>query len=149
MPNVYVTVSNVETKLGTQLQELLGVADGADVSANARLLQAIDVTNSQIDSYLRGTVELPMATVPAELVSHGVALAVWEILQARREVITELDRSNRTDAIGYLRDIARDTARLSVDASGSTPPNAATSVRIGSGSNLRDSMTSPSWVDNY
>lgn len=119
MPNTYVTVERMVAGLGSlQLTRLLDVPEDSDVTANATLLQKINWANGVIDSYLRGTVQLPLSGTPGdadfypELVEHGVNLTVWGLLGSRQDAANQFDRDRYNDAIRYLRDISEGVSNL-------------------------------------
>lgn len=119
MPNTYVTVERMISGLGSeQLTRILDLAPESDVSGNASLLQKILWANGIIDSYLRGSVPLPLPGDPLapgffpELIEHGVNIALWGLVNNRRDVRSEEDHTRYRDAISYLKDISEGRSNL-------------------------------------
>lgn len=120
MPNTYTSVSEMSDRLGARLQQLLDVAAGTDVSANATLLAAISSANSTVDSYLRARYELPLGAVPTDLVNAATSLALYQLASFRPEIFTEADTTVYENAIKYLTAISNGRAALDVE----SPSNA-------------------------
>ena len=146
MPNTYTTPELVVARLPRQVYALLGVDDGADVSADPVLLAAIETANDVVDSYLRGRYSLPLPSVSAALVSAATDLVKWELVKNRHDVRSEGDETDFDNAIRFLKE-----TRLGEDARVSTAPVpapvAADVVKLG-GESTGGAMSEP-WTEEF
>lgn len=111
----YATTSDMVTRFGASLYNILGVAAGADITANAALLAELGAADGVIDSYLAGQYDLPLASVPAQLTGMACRIAWYNLVcQRRRDTLSETDRAGYDAAIEYLEKVAKGTARLTV-----------------------------------
>lgn len=145
----YATIPELIARMGVKLYELLNVADGADISANAPLLSAIADANAEVDSYLAGQYALPLPTVPAQLVGYACDIARYKLIAATRiDILTEADQSAFRDAVRYLRDISKGEARLT--APGAEAFTAAGQSEIAVvGSLAIGPVSNQSWMEGY
>jgi phage gp36-like protein len=115
MAAAYTTISACIARLGDRLYQILGVNAGADVSANAHLLAAINDANEKVESYV-----LPQypdgLDEPSKLVGPATALAVVALIEGkRRDLLEDADVAFADRAVSYLRDVASGKARIQAD----------------------------------
>lgn len=151
MPSTYTTVAEMTSRLGERLQQILNVADGADVSANATLLAAIASANGSVDSFLRTRYDLPLTTTPDQLIDAASAIATYNMVARRPEIATEADVEFKNDAMRYLRDIASGKASIDIgDDADATSIAQSASVRLGSTAESGGrSIFDQSWRTSY
>jgi phage gp36-like protein len=149
MPNTYVTVADVQAKLGPILNQLLGIASAATPDDEPALVASLLTVNDLIDNHLRGTYTLPLASVPPSLVAIGVSLVRWELISQRPEIVGPNDESLRSQAQGYLDRISSGRTRLDITAAqqtAGTGPASPTTVALGSLNEKGFDLECP-WID--
>lgn len=108
----YVTQQQLVDRFGEE--ELIQLTDRANTGTidAAVLNQAISDAGSEIDGYLAGRYQLPLATVPSILALYCGDIARYRLYDdvAREEV-----RKRYDDAIEFLRLVAKGTVRLGAD----------------------------------
>ena len=104
----YATADTMVAAFGDKLQQALSVAAGADVSANAQLLAAIDAANDEADGYLRKRYTVPVTADTGALVRHCNSLAFYYLLvDTRPELVGDATLARRDNAIGFFKDCAK------------------------------------------
>jgi phage gp36-like protein len=82
------------------------------------LLRALADAESEVNGYLAGRHEVPLATVPDVIVRHTIGIAIYHVIGTRA---TERDERLYKDAIAFLRDVSRGVVSLGTDGSGDQP----------------------------
>jgi len=120
----YCTAQDMIDRFGEP--ELLQLTDRAGVGVidDQALGLAINDASAQIDGYLAGRYELPLATVPTILVSLACDLARYQLYDIRA---TDSVEKRRDDAIAYLKDVATGKVSLGLSSGGvaATPSDGA------------------------
>lgn len=108
----YVTQQQLIDRFGSE--ELIQLTDRANAGAidTAVLNQAIADAGAEIDGYLAGRYQLPLATAPSILALYCGDIARYRLYDdaARDEV-----RKRYDDAIEFLKLVAKGTVRLGAD----------------------------------
>jgi len=101
---MYATAQELEKRLGGE-EALVILADrDGDGVADAELVErALTDATAEIDSYLAGRYNLPLATVPAVLVRLACDMAVYRITSEYGAGLTEERRQRYEDAVAWLK----------------------------------------------
>lgn len=105
----YATQSDLEERFGPQeLAQLTDRVDGL-MPDPAVVARAIADAEAEIDGYLAARYAVPLGTVPAVLVRLTCDIARYRLYDDR---VTEAVRTRYTDAIAFLRAVAKGDARI-------------------------------------
>lgn len=108
--HIYITPQQVRDRMfvGTQdrLAELLNLNAGQDPLASIQLARAIEDANAEVDSFVLARYSQPFAIIPPMLTSVAFELVKYRLLQARSDLISDLDRANFEDSLRTLREIS-------------------------------------------
>jgi phage gp36-like protein len=111
---MYATKQNMIDRFGNaelvQLTDRELPATGAIV--DAVLNKALADANAEIDGYLVGQYQLPLASVPANLELLASDIALYRLFKDRA---TEEVRQRYDDAVKYLRDVGQGKLSLGLD----------------------------------
>lgn len=154
-PNTYVSLAILILYKGTQINQVVDVADSADLTdgaysdEQAQIQKALDAANSMIDAYLRTRYSLPLNDSDPHLESIAVDLAWYNLLRYRQSVINEDDENRNRASLRFLQDVSNGKARLDIapdtDVKDDLEPG-----RIQVGSNpTNTNRDEPVWVDNF
>ena len=114
----YINVSAMIAQYGVKLYQALNVANGATITANAQLLDAIGKGNSMVDGYVRARYDPADVLTDPILVDAAAAVAWWSLLVSTRGEMAASDgvaRVAQEDAVKTLKDIAKGAARGGID----------------------------------
>jgi phage gp36-like protein len=108
--HVYITPQQVRDRMftGTQdrLASLLNLEVGQDPLTSTQLARALEDAHAEVDSFVLARYPQPFSIIPPLLTSLAFELVKYRLLQARSDLISELDRASYEDALRSLREIA-------------------------------------------
>lgn len=113
----YITTATMATAFGSKIYEILNVANGATISANAALLDAIEEANAMVDGAV--IAKYAPADVIANSILTGCAKAICRYLLAQKTrpelVPGEAVSQAYTDAVAKLEKVAKGSAKGGFD----------------------------------
>lgn len=110
----YATQADLEARFGiAELGELTDRVNGEVIDADV-VTRALNDARAEIDGYLAGRYQLPLATVPEILVRLNCDMARYYLHDDR---VTEAVRDRYTDAVRLLRSIAAGDVKIDGGAS--------------------------------
>src|SRR5574343_464872 len=115
----YCVQADIEKLIPVQELAELTTESGSTVDPDV-VAQAITAADAEIDAYCGKQYEVPFTTVPDRIAALSVDIAIYH-LYSRRSVAPEIRRIKYTDAIVFLKDVAKGVAVLGGTAS---PPAA-------------------------
>ena len=120
---VYATADQFETQFG--VEELLIASDReGDGDTDTDVITSALLTASQeIDSYISTRYSLPLASVPDILIRICGDVAMFR-LSTTSHAMTEEKERRYTQAVAWLKDVARGTASLTLPSSGGSTEQA-------------------------
>ena len=115
-PTAYIDLDYLIATTGNRVYQVLGVANGSDVSADDRALNAVASANARVDSSIR-TKYLPADVKDLPDVKNcAVTLAVWALFQCRPDLEVSIDsQANHQAAIQFLRDVQKGAQKGGID----------------------------------
>lgn len=117
----YITVSTLTTAYGNAVIARLlsnrsgNKADGADLTANAELLAAIESANARVDSYVKPRYTPSDVSTDASLQDDAMAIAIYTLAKRTRNEISEAHREQYNDAIRHLELVAKGYVQAGVE----------------------------------
>ena len=136
----YATLAGLISRFGET--ELVQLTDrtGANAIDTAVVDRAIADAAAEIDGYLQGRYELPLATVPAIITAYACDIARYRLFDDRA---TEQVTKRYDDAIRFLKLVAKGEVQLGTAPGGDAPdttggPAASAEERVFTRENLQD-----------
>lgn len=148
----YATVAAMIARFSSSIYQILNVANGADITANAPLLDAITRANEEVDSYLVAKYALPLAAAPAQIVGYACDMARYFLISATRiEILSQADRDTYRDAQKYLENVASGKVGLTVPGTGTFEADSLSSLVTTASAPPTDSKRSidQTWFGSY
>lgn len=120
-PTPVLTTDTLIAALGSDIFQLLNVADASDISADPQALDVIAEVNSLVDGYLRPHYKIPLfqagsAGVDPAVRAKATDIAVFRLIaKTRRELASPgaADEVAHDSAIAWFRDVA--SGKVAVD----------------------------------
>ncbi len=114
----YTTPTKMIAQYGIKLYQVLNVASGADISANAQLLDAIESANSTVDSFIRARYDPSAVSGQQVLINAAGAIAFWLYIVSNRPEMADsagVAYNNNGNAMRDLRDIKKGATNGGMD----------------------------------
>lgn len=111
----YATKQNLIDRFGqVEIAQLTDRSAGTTIDDTV-VSRALEDADAMINGYLQGRYTLPLASVPAMLVTVACNIARYQLFEDR---VTEIVRQRYEDAIAWLKDVAAGRVALGLDAAG-------------------------------
>lgn len=105
----YATQADMEKRFDDLL--LIADPDGDDAINVDRVVASLEDATATIDGYLEGKYDLPLTTIPKNIVGYACDIARYKLYN---DDVPEQVETRFKDAMQYLRDLGRGVAQLSV-----------------------------------
>jgi phage gp36-like protein len=123
---------------------LVNLTDDEDTGSvnQARVDEAIEQADAEIDSYCGGRYSVPFSTTPDIVKKLSVDIAIYNLYSRTLQDFPEVRRERYRNAIRQLEGISKGTVSLGVDPAPSAPTDSAAETNKATDENVftRDSM---------
>jgi phage gp36-like protein len=101
----YATEQNIVERYGQDQLLVLADRDGDGIADQDVIARALADADAEIDAYLAGRYELPLAAVPVILTRVACDLVIWHLCDSDT-LATDQRRKRYEDAVGLLKRLA-------------------------------------------